>query len=63
MCADFEVELVQFNRDGDHVHLLVHFPPNISLTKLVNSLKGVSSRGLRQELPDLVQHYWRAQKP
>lgn len=63
MCADFEVELVQFNRDGDHVHLLVPFPPNISLTKLVNFLKGVSSRRLRQELPDLVQHHWRAQKP
>lgn len=26
----------------------------------VNSLKGVSSRRLRQEFPDLVRHYWRA---
>ena len=63
MCADFEVELVQFKGEGDHVHLLVHFPPNISLTKLINSLKGVSPRRLRQKFPDLVQHYWRAQKP
>ncbi|MET9090099.1 transposase [Streptomyces sp. NPDC004237] len=31
-------------------------------TKLVNSLKGVSSRRLRQEFPDLVRHYWRANK-
>ncbi|MFD7772514.1 transposase, partial [Streptomyces sp. NPDC059787] len=30
--------------------------------KLVNSLKGVSSRRLRQEFPDLVRHYWRAQR-
>ncbi|MEU6548645.1 transposase, partial [Streptomyces sp. NPDC046859] len=28
----------------------------------VNSLKGVSSRRLRQEFPDLVRHYWRASK-
>jgi putative transposase len=46
-----------------HVHLLVNFPPKVAVTKLVNSLKGVSSRRLRQEFPDLVCHYWRADKP
>ncbi|MFE9446367.1 IS200/IS605 family transposase, partial [Streptomyces sp. NPDC006602] len=30
-------------------HLLVHYPPKIALSKLVNSLKGVSSRYLRAE--------------
>ncbi|MEU7164075.1 IS200/IS605 family transposase [Streptomyces morookaense] len=44
------------------VHLLVNFPPKVAVTKLVNSLKGVSSRRLRQEFPDLVQNYWRANK-
>lgn len=34
---------------GDHVHLLVYYPPKIALSKLVNSLKGVSSRYLRAE--------------
>lgn len=62
VCADFEVELVEFNGESSYVHLLVHFPPKVALAKLVNSLKGVSSRRLRQEFPDLVQHYWRAQK-
>lgn len=38
------------------------FPPKVTLSKLVNSLKGVSSRRLRQEFTDLVQHYWRAQR-
>ncbi|MFC8436420.1 IS200/IS605 family transposase, partial [Streptomyces sp. NPDC057253] len=33
----------------DHVHLLVHYPPKIALSKLINSLKGVSSRYLRAE--------------
>ncbi len=32
------------------------------MTKLVNSLKGVSSRRLRQEFPELVGHYLRANK-
>ena len=62
VCDDFEVELVEFNGESDHVHLLVNFPPKVALSKLVNSLKGVSSRRMRQEFPELVQHYWRAQR-
>lgn len=62
VCGDFEVELVEFNGEANHVHLLVNFPPKVALSRLVNSLKGVSSRRLRQEFPDLVQHYWRAQR-
>lgn len=42
--------------------LLVDFPPELALSRLVNSVKGVSSRRLRQEFPDLHQHYWRAQR-
>jgi putative transposase len=44
------------------VHLLVNFPPKVALSKLVNSLKGVSSRRLRQEFPNLARHYWRANR-
>lgn len=62
VCADFETELVEFDGETDHVHLLVNFPPKVALSKLVNSLKGVSSRRMRQEFPELVQHYWRAQR-
>ncbi|RLU92151.1 IS200/IS605 family transposase [Streptomyces griseocarneus] len=49
VCVDFEAELKEFNGEADHVHLLVHYPPKTALSKLVNSLKGVSSRRLRQE--------------
>lgn len=62
VCADFECELVEFNDENNHVHLLVNFPPKIALSELVDSLKGVSSRRLRQEYPELVRHYWRAQR-
>lgn len=49
VCADFDAELKNFNGERDNVHLLVHYPPKVALSKLVNSLKGVSSRYLRQE--------------
>ncbi|MER6942420.1 IS200/IS605 family transposase [Nonomuraea sp. NPDC000554] len=59
VCADFETELREFNGDDDHVHLLVHYPPKVALSKLVNSLKGVSARLLRKEYSTHVhQHLW-----
>jgi len=44
VCRDFEAELVEFDGEDDHVHLLVNYPPKIAISTLVNSLKGVSSR-------------------
>lgn len=35
VCEDFETELVEFNGEADHVHLLVNFPPKVSVSKLV----------------------------
>ncbi|MFB7997368.1 IS200/IS605 family transposase [Streptomyces sp. NPDC056002] len=54
---DFEAELKQFNGQQDHVHLLVHHPPNGPLSKLAASLRGVSSRRLRQEYSTHVHRY------
>lgn len=59
VCADFEAELKEFNGEDDHVHLLVHYPPKVQLSKLVNSLKGVSARLLRKEYETHVRrHLW-----
>lgn len=49
VCADFGAALVEFNGEDDHVHLLIEYPPTVQLSKLVGSLKGVSSRRLRQQ--------------
>ena len=62
VCEDFGAELREFNSEAGHVHLLVNFPPTVAISRLVNSLKGVSSRRLRQEFPDLRRHYWRAKR-
>ena len=57
VCEDFDSELKEFNREKDHVHLLLKYPPTISISKLVNSLKGVSSRLLRKNYLDLKKYY------
>jgi putative transposase len=46
--ADFGAELVELDGEDDHVHLLVAYPPHVAVARLVNSLKGVSARRLRQ---------------
>ena len=47
VCADFDSTLDEVGHDDDHVHLLVSYPPKVSVSSLVNSLKGVSARRLR----------------
>jgi putative transposase len=59
ICQDFEARLVEANGEDDHVHLLVEYPPKVALSKLVNSLKGVSSRRLRVLHPDIAQRYYK----
>jgi|SRR5580704_6634189 putative transposase len=54
-----QVVLKEFNGKEDHVHMLIHYPPKVSLAKLVNSLKGVSSRRLRQNWPELEERYYK----
>ena len=49
VCEDFGAELREFNGETDHVHLLVFYPPKVAVSNLVNSLKGVSARRLREK--------------
>lgn len=59
-CQDFEAQLIEMDGENDHVHLLVQYPPKVAVSNLVNSLKGVSSRILRRDRPDIAQkHYWK----
>ena len=56
VCADFSASLVEMDGEADHVHLLVNYLPKAAISRLVGSLKGVSSRRLRQERPDLARY-------
>ena len=59
VCQDFNAELVEFDGEDDHVHLLVNYPPSVSVSSLVNSLKGVSSRLIRKKhYPSIRKKLW-----
>ena len=59
VCEDMEASLIEMDGEDNHVHLLVEYPPRLAVSVLVNSLKGVSSRLLRKERPDLKKRYWK----
>jgi putative transposase len=59
ICRDFEAQLVEMDGEDDHVHLLIEYPPKLPVSSLVNSLKGVSSRLLRQHRPEIRKRYWK----
>jgi len=59
VCSHAQATLVEMDGEDDHVHLLVEYPPKVAVASLVNSLKGVSSRLLRQQRPDIRRRYWK----
>ena len=57
VCTDFESVLVEFHGEGDHVHLLINYPPKIAISKIVNSLKGVSSRLIKKQHGNYISQF------
>ena len=55
----WDCKLIEFNGEDNHVHLLFQYHPDIALSNLVNNVKSVTSRKLRQEFSDhLNSFYW-----
>jgi len=59
VCLDFAAQLAELDGQDHHVHWLVNDPAKHSLSALLNRWRGVSSRLLRLERPDLVRRYWK----
>jgi putative transposase len=51
-----DVELIEFEGESDHVHLLIGYNPRITVSKIVNQLKGVSSYRIRKLKPTEFQN-------
>lgn len=59
VCNDFEADLVEFDGEKYHVHLLITYPPKVSISRLVNSQKEVSSRLIRKKkYPSILSLLW-----
>ncbi|MFT5274786.1 MAG: putative transposase [Saprospiraceae bacterium] len=57
ICTEEHAEILSGVVSIDHVHLLVSIDPSISVSKLVQYLKGKRSRKLQQAFPELWKRY------
>jgi putative transposase len=55
VCTDFESELIEFEREDDHVRLLVNYPSKVTVSTLVNSLKGIASLMIRKKNDPIIR--------
>lgn len=57
-CMSREIKILKGHISRDHIHLLVSCPPRLSPAKVMQYVKGRSSRLLQQEFPHLKKRYW-----
>lgn len=58
ICAANYVEIISGSVSPDHIHILVSVPPSISLSKVMQYIKGKSSRKIMMEFGHLRKRYW-----
>ena len=57
-CKSMDITIIKGAISKDHVHILISCPPSLSISKIVQQIKGKSSRMLLQEYKDLKRRYW-----
>ena len=58
LCMAREITIIKGHVSADHVHLFVSAPPRMSVSQMVQYIKGKSSRVLQQEFSSLRKRYW-----
>jgi len=58
ICRTCDVEIIRGHVAKDHVHIFVSAPPHISVSKLMQSIKGKSSRKMMSEFRNLSKQFW-----
>lgn len=51
-------EIIEWNHDEDHIHVLFKTRPQIDLGKFINAYKSASSRLLKKEFPEIQEKLW-----
>lgn len=55
---DYKIEVIEWNHDKDHVHILFKAHPKSELSKFINTYKSASSRLLKKEFPHIKTKLW-----
>lgn len=57
----YNITLLEWNHDHDHVHILFKAHPNTEISKFINAYKSASSRLIKKEFPSIRDHLWKEQ--
>ena len=55
----YNISLVEWNHDFDHIHILFKAHPNTELSKFINAYKSASSRMIKKEFPQVRKKLWK----
>ena len=58
ICLANEIQIIKGHVSKDHIHMLISYPPRLSVSKIVQYLKGKSSRKMLQEYTELRKAFW-----
>ncbi|MEN1939017.1 IS200/IS605 family transposase [Paenibacillus sp. 102] len=59
LSENYNITLVEWNHDVDHVHILFKAHPNTEMTKFINAYKSASSRLIKRDFPQVKKKLWK----
>jgi putative transposase len=59
IAPDYNITLLEWNHDSDHVHVMFKAQPNSELSKFINAYKSASSRLIKKEFPAVKKKLWK----
>ncbi|MDQ0177266.1 IS200/IS605 family transposase [Bacillus chungangensis] len=55
----YNISLVEWDHDSDHIHILFKAHPNTELSKFINAYKSASSRMIKKDFPQVREKLWK----
>ena len=59
IAVNYNISVIEWNDDGDHIHILFKAQPNSELSKFINAYKSASSRLIKKEYPKIREKLWK----
>ena len=59
IASSYNISLLEWNHDVDHVHIMFKAQPNSELSKFINAYKSASSRLIKKDYPEIREKLWK----
>lgn len=59
LSENYNITLIEWDHDVDHVHILFKAHPNTEMTKFINAYKSASSRLIKRDFPQVKKKLWK----